>query len=144
MYCAWFQSFVVKKMRTALFWAVTQRVVVIPFRRFGTTYRSRLRVSLAVFLGSWPLKMGPSCPETSVRNYHYSLCNNPEECSSLEQLNLLKTGNRRDLREFSFFVVQTGRLWLTDFEIQIHIFGCLSAGRPVLSESSRLAWWTAR
>ena len=22
------------------------------------------------------------CPETSVRNYHYSLCNNPEERSS--------------------------------------------------------------
>ena len=27
--------------------------------------------------------MGPvGCPETSVRNYHYSLCNNPEECGS--------------------------------------------------------------
>jgi hypothetical protein len=27
-----------------------------------------------------PLKMGPTgCPETSVRNYHYTLCNNPEE-----------------------------------------------------------------
>jgi hypothetical protein len=30
-----------------------------------------------------PLKMGPiSCPETSVRNYHYSLRNNSEERSS--------------------------------------------------------------
>jgi len=37
-------------MRTALFWAVTQQLVIIPFRRFGTTYRSRLRVSLAVYL----------------------------------------------------------------------------------------------
>jgi len=28
-------------------------------------------------------KMGPKgCPKTLVRNYHYSLCNNPEECSS--------------------------------------------------------------
>ena len=27
-------------MRTALFWAITQGVVVIPYRRFGTTYRS--------------------------------------------------------------------------------------------------------
>ena len=27
--------------------------------------------------------MGPiDCPETSVRNYHHSLRNNPEECSS--------------------------------------------------------------
>jgi hypothetical protein len=29
-----------KEMRTALFWAITQGVVVIPYRRFGTTYRS--------------------------------------------------------------------------------------------------------
>jgi hypothetical protein len=32
---------------------------------------------------SWPLKMElTGCPETSVRNYHYLLRNNPEECSS--------------------------------------------------------------
>ena len=36
------------------------------------------------FLDSWPLKMGPiRRPETSVRNYHYSLRNNPDERSSL-------------------------------------------------------------
>jgi hypothetical protein len=29
---------------------------------------------------SWPLKMGPiGCPETSVQNYHSTLCNIPEE-----------------------------------------------------------------
>ena len=34
-------------------------------------------------LDSWALIMGPiGCPETSVRNYLYSLCNNPEERSS--------------------------------------------------------------
>jgi len=27
-------------MKTALFWVITQRVVVISYRRFGTTYRS--------------------------------------------------------------------------------------------------------
>jgi hypothetical protein len=32
-------------LRTALFWVVTQRVVVIPHRRFGTTYRSHLHGS---------------------------------------------------------------------------------------------------
>jgi hypothetical protein len=32
-------------MRTALFWVNTQRLVVIPYRRFGTTYRSRLQSS---------------------------------------------------------------------------------------------------
>jgi hypothetical protein len=30
------------KTRTALFWALTQPVVVIPLRRFGTTYRHHL------------------------------------------------------------------------------------------------------
>jgi len=30
----------VNKMRTALFWVVTRRVVVIYYRRFGTNYRS--------------------------------------------------------------------------------------------------------
>jgi len=33
---------------------------------------------------NWCLKMGPiGCPETSVRNYHNVLRNNPEERSSL-------------------------------------------------------------
>ena len=33
-------------------------------------------------LDSWTLKMEPiGCPETSVRNYHYLLRNNPEERS---------------------------------------------------------------
>ena len=33
--------------------------------------------------GVWPLQMGPTgCYETSVRNYHNSLCNCPEEHSS--------------------------------------------------------------
>jgi len=34
------------------------------------------------FFDSRPLKMGPiSCSETSIRNYHYSLRNSPEEGS---------------------------------------------------------------
>ena len=34
-------------------------------------------------LDSWPPKKGPiGCPETSVRNYHYSLRNTPEQGSS--------------------------------------------------------------
>ena len=61
---------------TALFWVIKQRVVAIPFRRFGTTYRSHLRMSRT--LDSWPWK-------TEVRNvginYHYSLRNRPEERS---------------------------------------------------------------
>jgi len=41
-------------------------------------------------LDSWNLKMGPiGCPETSVRNHHYSLRNKSDERSSL----LLRGGN---------------------------------------------------
>ena len=37
-------TFKVKKSIRALFWAITQRVVVIPYRRFGTAYRSHPQV----------------------------------------------------------------------------------------------------
>ena len=44
----------------------------IPYRRFGTTYRSPS-----------PLKMGPiGCPETSVRDHHYTMRNIPEDRKS--------------------------------------------------------------
>ena len=75
-------------MRTAFFWVITQRVVVISYRRLGTNYQSHLQISIILSSRvknqfSWPLKMGQiGCPETSVRNYHHSLCSNPEERSS--------------------------------------------------------------
>jgi len=62
--------------RTALFWVITQRVVVIFNTRFGTAYRFHLQGPRNQNL--WPI----GCPETSVRNYRYSLRNDPEECSS--------------------------------------------------------------
>ena len=56
--------------RTALLCIIMQRVVVISYRRFGTTYRSHLQ-------------MGPvGCPKTSVRNYHHLPRNNSVERSS--------------------------------------------------------------
>jgi hypothetical protein len=67
-----------------LFWIITQRVVVISYRRFGTTYRFRLKGS-RIPPECWSLIMGPiGCPESSERNYHYSLRNTskPEEHSS--------------------------------------------------------------
>jgi hypothetical protein len=42
---AWFQASAAKYMKTALFWVITQRVVVISYRRFGTTYWSHLQGS---------------------------------------------------------------------------------------------------
>jgi hypothetical protein len=57
-----------------LFWDITQRRLVIFYRRFGTTYRS---VSSRNYL---LLEMGPTrCPETSVKNYHTTPPNIAEE-----------------------------------------------------------------
>jgi hypothetical protein len=71
-------------MRSALFWDITQRWVVIVYRRFGTTYRSHLQRSRSPrrlsSLTSWPLKIGPiGCPETAVQYYHSTLCNIAQE-----------------------------------------------------------------
>ena len=63
-------------MRTAFFRVITQRVVVIPYISGQTLSSSRANSASR-------LKMRPiDCPETSARNYHHSLCNNPEERSS--------------------------------------------------------------
>jgi hypothetical protein len=56
-------------MRTVLFWAITQCVVVIPYRHFGINYCSHLQEKIGLI----------GCPEMSVNNYHYMLCNTPEE-----------------------------------------------------------------
>jgi hypothetical protein len=98
-----------KILRTAVSWVITHRVVVIYYRRFATTYRSHTQgsktfrhnisvpssgcedgndrlfrnVSKKLRLLAATLRMEPiGCPETSVRNHHYSLRNNPEEHSS--------------------------------------------------------------
>ena len=96
------------RLRTVLFWVIMQKVVVISYRRFGTTYRSqpqgsrikkkacclntefiysslyKLRNGAKGFLlDSWTLRMGLiGCSEMSVRNCHFSLCNSPEELIS--------------------------------------------------------------
>ena len=62
-----------KQQRTVLLWVITQRVVVIYYRHFGTTCLSHPEASRSL-LGF--------VPKTSERNYHYSLHNNPEERSA--------------------------------------------------------------
>ena len=76
-------------MSSQLFWVITQSTVFIPYRRFGTTYRSHLprakkaKKERRESRITWPLEMGLiSCPETSVSNYHYTLRNIPEDLSS--------------------------------------------------------------
>jgi len=62
-----------------LFCDIIQHIVVSPYRRFGTIYRSHLQDNESK-KDSWQLKMGQiGCPETSVRNYHCMLCNIPEQ-----------------------------------------------------------------
>jgi hypothetical protein len=77
----WFQTSAAMFMRSALFWGVTQRRVVILYLRFGATYRSHLQGSRS------PMKQSCFtepilCPETSVKDYHSTLRNTPEEYRS--------------------------------------------------------------
>jgi hypothetical protein len=37
--CAWFQASTAKEIGHVLFWVITQRMVIIPYRRFGKPYR---------------------------------------------------------------------------------------------------------
>jgi len=65
-------------MVTSPFWAITQRVVVISDRRFGTTDRSHPQ-GPSSRVKQLAVEDGTDYPETSVRNYHYLLRHNPEE-----------------------------------------------------------------
>ena len=77
-----------RTMRTTLFWVITQRVVVISYRRFGTIIGPILTLEDGT----------DNCPKTSVINYHYSLCNNPEERSSY----LLRGGSLKSRKKLYF------------------------------------------
>jgi hypothetical protein len=60
-------------MRSSFFWDVTQRRLVVSYRRFGTTY-------WPISNGQAVLKIRPRCcPETSAANYQSTLRNIPEE-----------------------------------------------------------------
>ena len=73
-----------ENLRTEFFWVITQRVVVIFYRCFGTT--SGLHLQGSGINNIWildPLQKGQiGCHETSVINYHYLPINDPEERSS--------------------------------------------------------------
>ena len=53
--------------------------MVVYYRRFRTTYRSHFQGS---FHPNWPWRWSNRFPETSVRNFLYSLRNNPQQRSS--------------------------------------------------------------
>ena len=76
---------------------ITQRVVVIYYQRFATTYRSHPQASRSLLL------FVPKAPE---RNFHYSLCNHPEEhsCQSQQLLLFLISNFRRVLYVVCFLL----------------------------------------
>jgi len=101
-------------MRSGLFWNITQRRLVIYYRRFGTTCRFYLQVirSTRRFVGKFsPLKMGPKgCLEKSLTNYRPTLSNIPEKRTSLywgADKSLARPGRKgaqkhvRDARDFN-------------------------------------------
>ena len=93
------------RLRPVVFWVNMQWVVVISYWRFGATYQSHPQGSRikkkacctnteftysssyklcngakGFLLLSRTLRMGPiGCSKMSIRNCHYSLCNNTEE-----------------------------------------------------------------
>ena len=80
----WYQASASMWMRYSLFWAVTQRRLVVTYRRFGTSVLSS-RVSSPRGIILWPLEMGRiACLEESVTHYQSTLFNSPEERLSQE------------------------------------------------------------
>jgi hypothetical protein len=86
---AWFRA---SSMRTALFYVTAQRVVVNRSHLQGSgTYPSHFQ--------AWPLEMGPvCCPETSARNYHCLLRNNPN--SAVHRIELVLRVTNRVFRAY--------------------------------------------
>ena len=63
------------QMTTALFWVITQRGVLIPYRRFGTTYRSRLQRSrIQIVVPKRPQEGTTTCCVKAQFSWSSSLC----------------------------------------------------------------------
>jgi len=79
-YWVWVISgFAAKLLGTAPFGVITQRIVLISYRRFGTTYQYHHEGSKdSGILRMWLI----GCSERLVRNYDYRLRNNSEKRSS--------------------------------------------------------------
>jgi len=74
---AWFQASTEKQLRTALCWVITQRVVVIYYRRFGTSFLSQSQRSRIPEDGTDRFSRN-----VGEKSKYYSLRNNPEERGS--------------------------------------------------------------
>lgn len=130
MYLGWFLASSMKSLRTGLFWVIMQRVVVIYYWCFGTPRWSN-PLGSRISLDSYTLTMGlVGCPEASVRNYHYSQCNNPEERSSLNVHNYLCTCTT-NLWNWQLYLYAYQVFWMT-YVVNIFPWFCLGPTSPLL------------
>jgi len=73
-------------MRTALFLAITQGVVIIPYRRFGTTHRSHVGTVIRI-LDHYSLRSSPE--KRSLLESCFHLTNSwPQFCSYIREIQL--------------------------------------------------------
>jgi hypothetical protein len=99
-------------VRTLLFWVVTQHVVVNPNGRFATTYRSPSYVRNPKCFRFLNPEDGTNLyRETSVRNYQYSLRNNPTEGSS----RLFRWQSLKSSTLIKYFVTSLMNVWVENF-----------------------------
>ena len=92
---------------------------------------------------SWPLKMEPIvCPETSVRNYRYSLRNNPEE-SSFQNERLSWLWNRLCCHDSWCAVFQGGQRtvqWTNSYLTALQTAKCLAGLHSTWLVAGPIPW----
>jgi hypothetical protein len=94
-------------MRSALFWVITQRVVVIKgVLTLEETMKDLHGQCNYVFIRTalfWVITQRVVGPETLITNYHYPLSDNPEERSFNEPLKMVPTGcSETSVRNYHF------------------------------------------
>jgi hypothetical protein len=84
-------------MRTALFWTITRRVVVIPTDVSGQFIGTIFKGQKLLTLEDGPI----GSPVTWVRNYHCTLRSNPEERSSKQYIGFPASYNATSDKTYS-------------------------------------------
>jgi hypothetical protein len=96
-------------MRSALFRYITQRRVVMLYRRFGTSY------------GFHQLMQTIRCPETSANDYHSTLRNIPKERRGRNSGSSLKSRKRNEFLRWRWGWRYRSTQWSLDLGEGIHM-----------------------
>jgi hypothetical protein len=94
--------------RSVLFWDMTLHTVAIPYRHFGTTFKGQ-KIWEESLLG--PIH----CPEPSVRNYHYMLCNTQKSANPIYFI--AETWNHILRHNYKYLCISIA---ITTFSIRLH------------------------